>query len=209
MTPEEQARQTIDEKLGMSGGAARTKAKIHLSAARGATQRAKTLIFAKRACPERSRRNIHADGIVRICREVFGKGNDFCQKITYRTGFVCTVERLDALDRTTGGREVDLCTTLAELSSALLRAFDSDVIAEKAAGIPGASPEEVPGSNTRRKVKPTQVAPYQQFGHLGVMRVFHRHRLGLKSELRGKRSDLRGVVVSHEEITPARLHRRK
>ncbi len=29
----------------------------------------------------------HADDIVRICREVFGKGNDFCQKITYRTGF--------------------------------------------------------------------------------------------------------------------------
>ena len=40
----------------------------------------KTLIFAKD--------DSHADDIVRICREVFGKGNDFCQKITYRTGFI-------------------------------------------------------------------------------------------------------------------------
>jgi type I restriction enzyme R subunit len=30
---------------------------------------------------------------VRICREVFDKGNDFCQKITYRTGFVRDVEK--------------------------------------------------------------------------------------------------------------------
>ncbi|OYW74613.1 MAG: hypothetical protein B7Z37_17025 [Verrucomicrobia bacterium 12-59-8] len=39
----------------------------------------KTLIFAKD--------DSHADDIVRICREVFHEGNDFCQKITYRTGF--------------------------------------------------------------------------------------------------------------------------
>lgn len=39
----------------------------------------KTLIFAKD--------DSHADDIVRIAREVFGQGNDFCQKITYRTGF--------------------------------------------------------------------------------------------------------------------------
>ena len=39
----------------------------------------KTLIFAKD--------DSHADDIVRIAREVFAKGNDFCQKITYRTGF--------------------------------------------------------------------------------------------------------------------------
>jgi len=37
----------------------------------------KTLIFAKD--------DSHADDIVRICREVFDKGNDFCQKITYKT----------------------------------------------------------------------------------------------------------------------------
>ncbi len=37
----------------------------------------KTLIFAKD--------DSHADDIVRIVREEFGKGNDFCQKITYRS----------------------------------------------------------------------------------------------------------------------------
>jgi type I restriction enzyme R subunit len=38
----------------------------------------KTLIFAKD--------DSHADDIVQILREEFGKGNDFAQKITYRTG---------------------------------------------------------------------------------------------------------------------------
>jgi type I restriction enzyme, R subunit len=37
----------------------------------------KTLIFAKD--------DSHAEDIVRIVREEFGKGNDFCKKITYRT----------------------------------------------------------------------------------------------------------------------------
>jgi type I restriction enzyme R subunit len=45
----------------------------------GRTDLPKTLIFAKD--------DTHADDIVRLCREVFDKGNDFCQKITYRTGF--------------------------------------------------------------------------------------------------------------------------
>lgn len=39
----------------------------------------KTLIFAKD--------DSHADDIVRTAREEFAKGNDFCSKITYRTGF--------------------------------------------------------------------------------------------------------------------------
>jgi type I restriction enzyme R subunit len=43
----------------------------------GRTDLPKTLIFAKD--------DAHADDIVRICREVFGKGNDFCKKITYKT----------------------------------------------------------------------------------------------------------------------------
>ena len=38
----------------------------------------KTLIFAKD--------DSHADDIVDIVRDEFGKGNDFCQKITYRSG---------------------------------------------------------------------------------------------------------------------------
>ena len=37
----------------------------------------KTLIFAKD--------DSHAEDIVHICRDVFGKGNDFCKKITYKT----------------------------------------------------------------------------------------------------------------------------
>jgi type I restriction enzyme R subunit len=37
----------------------------------------KTLVFAKN--------DSHADDIVRITREVFGKGNDFCKKITYKS----------------------------------------------------------------------------------------------------------------------------
>ena len=43
----------------------------------GRTHVPKTLIFAKS--------DQHAEDIVRICRQVFGKGNEFCQKITYRT----------------------------------------------------------------------------------------------------------------------------
>ena len=61
----------------------------------GRTDLPKTLIFAKD--------DTHADDIVRICREVFGKGNDFCQKITYRTGFVRIVEKKQDAD----GNEVE------------------------------------------------------------------------------------------------------
>jgi type I restriction enzyme R subunit len=43
----------------------------------GRTTVPKTLIFAKD--------DSHADDIVRIVRDVFGRGNDFCVKITYRT----------------------------------------------------------------------------------------------------------------------------
>ncbi|MDE2150079.1 MAG: DEAD/DEAH box helicase family protein [Gammaproteobacteria bacterium] len=43
----------------------------------GRTLVPKTLIFAKD--------DSHAEDIVHVCREVFGKGNDFCKKITYKT----------------------------------------------------------------------------------------------------------------------------
>jgi type I restriction enzyme R subunit len=43
----------------------------------GRTLVPKTLIFAKD--------DSHAEDIVHICREVFGKGNDFCKKITYQS----------------------------------------------------------------------------------------------------------------------------
>ncbi len=44
----------------------------------GRTEVPKTLIFAMD--------DSHADDIVKIVREEFGRGNDFCEKITYRTG---------------------------------------------------------------------------------------------------------------------------
>jgi type I restriction enzyme R subunit len=50
----------------------------------------KTLIFAKD--------DSHADDIVRLVREVFAQGNDFCQKITYRTGFTKVVNRVTSSD---------------------------------------------------------------------------------------------------------------
>jgi type I restriction enzyme, R subunit len=56
----------------------------------------KTLIFAKD--------DSHADDIVRIAREVFGKGNDFCQKITYRTGFT----RIPVGKKLVDGAEVEV-----------------------------------------------------------------------------------------------------
>src|SRR6202012_2253671 len=42
----------------------------------GRTLLPKTLVFAKD--------DSHAEDIVHICREVFGKGDDFCKKITYQ-----------------------------------------------------------------------------------------------------------------------------
>jgi len=56
----------------------------------------KTLIFAKD--------DTHADDIVRLCREVFDKGNDFCQKITYRTGFTRILVGKKLVD----GKEVEV-----------------------------------------------------------------------------------------------------
>src|ERR1035438_6902396 len=56
----------------------------------GRTEIPKTLIFA--------RDDSHADDIVQIIREEFGKGNDFCQKITYRTGKIrVPIERAPAM----------------------------------------------------------------------------------------------------------------
>ena len=51
----------------------------------GRTEVPKTLVFAKD--------DSHADDIVQILREEFGKGNDFAQKITYRTGTARVVNK--------------------------------------------------------------------------------------------------------------------
>ena len=56
----------------------------------GRTEVPKTLIFAKD--------DSHADDIVQIVREEFGKGNDFAEKITYRTGTARLVTKVRAAD---------------------------------------------------------------------------------------------------------------
>lgn len=52
----------------------------------GRTEVPKTIIFAKD--------DSHADDIVRIVREEFSRGNDFCQKITYRTGVMRVTDQV-------------------------------------------------------------------------------------------------------------------
>jgi type I restriction enzyme, R subunit len=64
----------------------------------GRTDVPKTLIFAKD--------DSHADDIVKIVREEFGKGNDFCQKITYRT----SVARVVTKNTLEDGTEVEEVT---------------------------------------------------------------------------------------------------
>jgi type I restriction enzyme R subunit len=64
----------------------------------GRTEVPKTLIFAKD--------DSHADDIVRIVREEFGRGNDFAQKITYRTGTARIVEKVSGPD----GAEAEVVT---------------------------------------------------------------------------------------------------
>ena len=64
----------------------------------GRTEVPKTLIYAKD--------DSHADDIVQIVREEFGKGNDFAQKITYRTG----TARIVTKKPSTNGQDVDEVT---------------------------------------------------------------------------------------------------
>jgi type I restriction enzyme R subunit len=64
----------------------------------GRTEVPKTLIFAKD--------DSHADDIVKILREEFGKGNDFAQKITYKTGTARVVTK----KKTEDGKEVEEVT---------------------------------------------------------------------------------------------------
>jgi type I restriction enzyme, R subunit len=61
----------------------------------GRTDVPKTLIFAKD--------DNHAEDVVNIVREEFGKGNDFCQKITYKSGVV----RIPVKRKLEDGSEVD------------------------------------------------------------------------------------------------------
>jgi type I restriction enzyme, R subunit len=54
----------------------------------GRTLLPKTLIFAKD--------DSHAEDIVHICREVFGRGNDFCRKVTYQSKHPATGKPMKA-----------------------------------------------------------------------------------------------------------------
>ena len=56
------------------------------------TEVPKTLIFAKD--------DSHADDIVRMVRDEFGERNEFCEKITYRTGFTRVVKKVSNDDGT-------------------------------------------------------------------------------------------------------------
>jgi type I restriction enzyme R subunit len=58
----------------------------------GRSEVPKTIIFAKD--------DSHADDIVRIVREEFGRGIDFCQKITYRTGTLRLTRKVKGPDGT-------------------------------------------------------------------------------------------------------------
>ncbi len=58
----------------------------------GRTEVPKTLIFAKD--------DSHADDIVRLVRDEFAESNDFCQKITYRTGFTRRIKKIQNDDGT-------------------------------------------------------------------------------------------------------------
>ena len=58
----------------------------------GRTEVPKTLIFAKD--------DSHADDIVRMVRDEFGEKNEFCEKITYRTGFTRIAKKVQNDDGT-------------------------------------------------------------------------------------------------------------
>ena len=79
----------------------------------GRTHVPKTLIFAKD--------DNHADDIVQIVREEFGKGNDFCQKVTYRTGS----ERMRRKAKAADGSEIetDVWEQVGEKAESIIQSF--------------------------------------------------------------------------------------
>ena len=73
----------------------------------------KTLIFAKD--------DSHADDIVQIVREEFAKGNDFCQKVTYRTGARRTRRKVKAEDGSE--TEEDFWEQVGEKAESVIQSF--------------------------------------------------------------------------------------
>src|SRR5207244_4018319 len=101
----------------------------------GRTAVPKTLIFAKD--------DSHADDIVKIVREEFSKGNDFCQKITYRTTGASPKELIQRFRNSpnprvavtvdmlaTGTRQLELLSSLAGRLIRLEKRIEPDVRAE-------------------------------------------------------------------------------
>jgi type I restriction enzyme R subunit len=82
----------------------------------GRTLLPKTLIFAKD--------DSHAEDIVHICREVFGRGNDFCKKITYQSKHPVTGKTVKARDMI---KEFQLSPTLRVAVTVDMIATGTDV----------------------------------------------------------------------------------
>jgi len=97
-TPEEKARQIIDGLVQRAGWVIRTiirtfRDRLFTDIFPGREEVPKTLILAKD--------DSHAEVIVQIVREEFGKGNDFARKITYRSGAPkVRVKKISSLERT-------------------------------------------------------------------------------------------------------------
>ena len=97
----------------------------------------KTLIFAKD--------DSHADDIVDIVRTEFGKGNDFCQKITYRSvkdsdeliaGFSCSPELRIAVtvDQIATGTDIKPLECLLFMRDVRSRGYFEQMIGQEACG---------------------------------------------------------------------------
>lgn len=83
----------------------------------GRTEVPKTLVFAKD--------DSHAEDLTRIIREEFGRGNDFCQKITYRTGYLLVTQQKAGEDGSVG--EVKEWKKVADLKpEEVLKAFRNE-----------------------------------------------------------------------------------
>lgn len=114
----------------------------------------KTLIFAKD--------DNHAEEIVRITREVFGKGNDFCKKITYNIGHEKPEELIKAFRVDPNFRiavTVDMIATGTDIKPLEVLIFMRDVKSQlyyeqmKGRGVRTISPTDLKGVTPNAEVK--------------------------------------------------------
>ena len=104
----------------------------------GRTEVPKTLVFAKD--------DSHADDVVEIIRDEFGRGNDFCQKITYKVPAAQPRDLIQAFRNSFEPRiavTVDMISTGADIKPIeivmFLRAVRSRVLFEQMKGAASAS----------------------------------------------------------------------